>query len=270
MLNNSFITSSLLPPTSRNLESDNIGKKSKKKRKRQSNRKKFYRKIKSLPLGTCICGKQSKDSIGSCGESSYCILMLCKAKANIKAQRRVRKQRIYEDSLPKIFEKNDFMKNLQKRDSHVKSLRKHFSALNYDVIQPLRICTGVAREGVYCVSCKRVHYEPKHVWSTGKIVQDNIRKREESYKVDKSRAIRKQKKLFIKSAKYLRRRRRRREKKLDLPVNTLLKDYTDDGGGEIDTNLQYAVFESLELRGTDPSKFNAGLGELFESKRLRK
>ena len=267
MLNSSFTSSSLLPPIDRNLSNYNRGRKKKKKRKRQSNRKKFYKKIKSLPEDKCICGKQSKDSIGSCGESSYCILMLCKVKANIKTKRRIRKQLIYEDSLPNVFETNDSMKKLQKRDRHVKSLRKHFSTLKYEVIQPLNICTGVAREGAYCVSCKRVHYEPKHVWSTGQIVQDNIRKREKSYEIDKLRAIEKQKKLFIKSAKYLRRRRRRREKKLDLPANTLLKDYTDDGGGEIDADLQYAVFESLELRGTDPNKFNAKLGELFESKR---
>ena len=38
---------------------------------------------------------------------------------------------------------------------------------------------------------------------------------------------------------------------------------TDDGGGEIDSDLQYAVYESLQLRGTDPNKFNASLGELF-------
>ena len=42
-----------------------------------------------------------------------------------------------------------------------------------------------------------------------------------------------------------------------------MKDYTDDGGGEIDSDLQYAVYESLQLRGTDPNKFNASLGELF-------
>ena len=78
-----------------------------------------------------------------------------------------------------------------------------------------------------------------------------------------SPAIKKQNKIFVKAAKYLRRRRRRREKKLKLPNNALLKDYTDDGGGEIDSDLQYAVYESLQLRGTDPNKFNASLGELF-------
>ena len=31
----------------------------------------------------------------------------------------------------------------------------------------------------------------------------------------------------------------------------------------IDSDLQYAVYESLQLRGTDPNKFNASLGELF-------
>ena len=46
-----------------------------------------------------------------------------------------------------------------------------------------------------------------------------------------------------------------------------MKDYTDDGGGEIDSDLQYAVYESLQLRGTDPNKFNASLGELFENMR---
>ena len=94
MLNSSFTSSSLLPQIDRNLSNYNRGRKKKKKRKRQSNRKKFYKKIKSLPEDKCICGKQSKDSIGSCGESSYCILMLCKVKANIKTKRRIRKQLI--------------------------------------------------------------------------------------------------------------------------------------------------------------------------------
>ena len=55
------------------------------------------------------------------------------------------------------------------------------------------------------------------------------------------------------------------ERKLDLPANTLLKDYTDDGGGEIDHDLRHAVYESLSLQGTDRYSFDASLGELFKS-----
>ena len=249
----------LLPPLKQK------SKKKRKNRKRPVDRpKKFYKKIKSLPEGKCICGKKSIDSVGSCGENPYCILMLCKAKADIKVKRRNRKKMIHEDSLPNIFIENDSMESLQKRNRRIKSIRAHFSKEKYEVVKPLNVCTGVARDGAYCVTCKCVHYEPKHVWKTGNVVEDNIRKREdENYKLDKIKAIKKQNKIFVKAAKYLRRRRRRREKKLKLPNNALLKDYTDDGGGEIDSDLQYAVYESLQLRGTDPNKFNASLGELF-------
>ena len=54
----------LLPPLKQK------SKKKRKNRKRPGDRpKKFYKKIKSLPEGKCICGKKSIDSVGSCGEN---------------------------------------------------------------------------------------------------------------------------------------------------------------------------------------------------------
>ena len=74
----------LLPPLKQK------SKKKRKNRKRPGDRpKKFYKKIKSLPEGKCICGKKSIDSVGSCGENPYCILMLCKAKADIKVRKQI-------------------------------------------------------------------------------------------------------------------------------------------------------------------------------------
>ena len=171
-----------------------------------------------------------------------------------------------QDALPSAFEKFESMESLQRRDRQVKALRAHFSKISYDVVRPLNVCTGVCRDGAYCVSCKCIHLEPKHTWSTGNIVEDNISRRHDAkYDSRKQKAIEKQNKLFVRAAKYLRRRRRRREKKLDLPANTLLKDYTDDGGGEIDRDLRHAVYESLSLSGTNRYSFDASLGELFKS-----
>ena len=254
--------SEFLPPIRRAAKT---GGKRRKRRKR-GNGEKIYKKIRSLRTDKCVCGKASVDSVGSCGGNPYCILLLCKAKADIKARRRNRKMQMEQDALPSVFEKFENMESLQRRDRQVKALRAHFSKISYDVVRPLNVCTGVSRDGAYCVSCKCIHVEPKHTWSTGNIVQDNIARRHDAkYDSRKQKAIQKQNKLFVRAAKYLRRRRRRREKKLDLPANTLLKDYTDDGGVEIDNDLRHAVYESLSLQGTDRYSFDASLGELFKS-----
>ena len=207
----------------------------------------------------CVCGRPAVSSDGSCGQSIDCVLQICK----IKARRNMRRKEKQYAKTNIVIEKERVytpMEHLQRRNRFNQGLKAHLASLNVDLVRPLKVCTGILRQGEYCITCKTVHVESlKHQWKTGDAAIDNyILKNDAKYMALRREAQQSQLKLLAKSAKKLKDRRREREKQLNLPPNFLLKDYSLGTGGEIDPEYREAVLESLKLHGMDVSSFVCG------------
>lgn len=211
-----------------------------------------------LRKGHCVCGRPAAGSDGSCGKSIGCVLKLCKIRAR-RNEKRKEKQHARLNPLIEVERTYTPMEDLQRRNKFQKGLRAHLASLNVELVRPLKVCTGILRPGQYCITCKTVHVESlKHKWKTGNPALDNYTaKHDAGYSAFKRETNQAQFRVFAKAAKQLRERRRRREKKLDLPKNYFLRDYSLEGGGNVDFETQQAVLESFEIQGMDASSFNA-------------
>lgn len=119
------------------------------------------------------------------------------------------------------------------------------------------ICTLYGPQpGTYCSICKVVHKKPKEVidketledtsgWVSATLRADIKRQQKLQTKRLKELQISR----MARAADALKWRRRKREKKMELPRGTLLNDYTDAGGGDVDPDMRKAVDTSMKNQG---------------------
>ena len=119
------------------------------------------------------------------------------------------------------------------------------------------ICTLYGPQpGTYCSICKVVHKKPREVidketledtsgWVSATLRADIKRQR----KLRTNHLKKLQISRMAHAADALKWRRRRREKKMKLPKGTLLNDYTDAGGGDVDPDMRKAVDVSMKNQG---------------------
>ena len=233
---------------------------------RNKSRKKKTKSNGSKKRGdNCICGRPIAPPNFSCGVQIKCIVKMAMRRAKKAVKRHHKLMPPPPQFVPENFRYS--MEELQQRNRVVKYMRKNIEDRSIHLVRPLNICTGIAHDGIQCISCQRNHKEPKQIWKTGNAAIDNFTAKQDAKHM---RAVRRvtdhQFKLFARSARKLADRRRKREIKLDLPSNYLLRDYSLDGGGDVDREMAMVVQESLQTFDVlSKKKFDGNIGHFGQT-----